>query len=257
MNNKTWAKVALQHHQQGLTLVEIMVALVISLLLMAGVMQVFLSNNVSHNLQNGLGRLQENARAAMDVLSLDISMAGYTVTAGLITPSTFKYIDTATTLDNATANTGLGFTVANGRASDSINISYESATDCLGQATVNLTVNRYYLNGTNLMCLGSGSVTPGIIAEGIENMQILYGQDSDSDGIANRYVNASNITVNASGIPSPRIVSVRIALLVSTVENSGATDTATYGLLNVPPLGPLNDNLLRKVFSRTIILRNP
>lgn len=249
MNSSHQKKAAPRKHQQGLTLVELMVAATISLLLMAGVIQVFLSSNVSHNLQNGLGRLQENARAAMDILSLNISMAGYTITSGL-TPAPAT-INTANTLDNATANTDLDFTVANGKASDVIDISYESTLDCLNQAVAgNIATDRYYLDGTNLMCLGNGSATASIIAEGIENMQILYGEDNDSDGIANRYINAANIAANP-------IVSVRIALLVSTVETSGTTDTATYTLLNAPPVGPLNDNLLRKVFTRTIILRNP
>ncbi len=249
MNNFHQTKLAPRQHQQGLTLVELMVAATISLLLMAGVIQVFLSSNVSHNLQNGLGRLQENARAAMDILSLNISMAGYTITPGL-TPAPAT-INTTNTLDNATVNAALSFTVANGKASDVIDISYESATDCLAQPTPGgIATDRYYLNGANLMCLGNGSATPGIIAEGIENMQILYGEDNNADGIANRYINAGNITANP-------IVSVRIALLVSTVETSGTTDTATYTLLNAPPVGPLNDNLLRKVFTRTIILRNP
>ncbi len=247
MNNLRQKTATPRKHQQGLTLVELMVAATISLLLMAGVIQVFLSSNVSHNLQNGLGRLQENARAAMDILSLNISMAGFTITPGLTVPT----INSANTLDNATAYTGLDFTVANGKASDVIDISYESTLDCLNQAVAgNIATDRYYLDGTNLMCLGNGSATAGIIAEGIENMQILYGEDNDSDGIANRYINAANIAANP-------IVSVRIALLVSTVETSGTTDTSTYTLLNAPPVGPLNDNLLRKVFTRTIILRNP
>lgn len=235
----------LRHPQRGLTLVEIMVALTISLLLLAGAVQVFLGNKVSHNLQSGLGRLQENARAAMDVLALNISMAGFEAGTTAVTA-----INTANTLDNATANVTLGFTVANGKASDVIEIGYDSATDCIGQATGGTATDRYYLNGANLMCLGSGSATPGIIAEGIENMQILYGEDSDGDGIANRYINAGNITANP-------VVSVRIALLASTVENSGGTDTNTHVLLNAPPLGPFNDAQLRRAFTRTIILRNP
>lgn len=253
MNKAYQTRAALRSHQRGLTLVEIMVALTISLLLLAGVMQVFLSNKASHNLQSGLGRLQENARAAMDILSLNISMAGYTTGTTAI-----NKINTANTLDNTTANATLGFTVANGKASDIIEINYQSATDCLGQATGGTATDRYYLNGTNLMCLGNGSATPGIIAEGIENMQILYGEDSDGDKIANRYINAGNINtaVDANGILIVPIVSVRIALLASTVENSSGNDTASYALLNTPLLGPFNDTLLRKVFTRTIILRN-
>jgi len=80
-------------------------------------------------------------------------------------------------------------------------------------------------------------------------LQILYGEDSDNDKIANRYINASNIAANP-------IVSVRIALLVSTNENIGTVDNNTYALLNTPILGPIKDNLLRRVFIRTIILRN-
>lgn len=236
----------LRRHQHGLTLVEIMVALTISMLLLAGVLQVFLSNKASHNLQNGLGRLQENARAAMDVLALNISMAGFSAD---VAPN--DAIITANTLDNATANAALGFTVANGKASDVIEISYDAANDCLGQATGGTATDRYYLDGANLMCLGSGSATPGIIAEGIENMQILYGEDSNGDGIANRYITAGSI------VAANPVVSVRIALLASTVENSGGADTATHVLLNAPPLGPFNDTQLRRAFTRTIILRNP
>lgn len=248
MNRQT----TLPRLQNGLTLVEIMVALTISLVLLAGVFQIFLSSRVSHDLQNGLGRLQENARAAMDVLSGNISMGGYIQDPALLPdPASFRAITAANTLENATANADLGFTIAAGTASDVIEINYQRATDCLGQATAGVATDRYYLNGTDLMCLGSGSATPGIIAEGIENMQILYGIDSDDDGIANRYVNAGNI-----GADTSNVVSVRIALLASTIDNSGTTDTGTYVLLNSPLIGPFNDNLLRRAFTRTILLRN-
>jgi type IV pilus assembly protein PilW len=244
MNRSSPARLPLRRRQYGLTLVEIMVAITISLLLLAGVIQIFLSNKASHGLQNGMGRLQEDVRAAMDVLDLNIGMAGYTTGTTAI-----NAINTANTLNNSTENSSLGFTAASGKASDVIEINYTSATDCLGQATGGTATDRYYLSGTNLMCLGSGSATAGIIAEGIENMQILYGEDSDDDGIANRYINATNIAANP-------IVSVRIALLASTIESMGATDTATYALLNTPLLGPFNDNQLRRVFTRTIVLRN-
>lgn len=244
MNASRQKRAAPRQHQQGLTLVELMVAATISLLLMAGVIQVFMSSKVSHNLQNGLGRLQENARVALDILSLNISMAGFNTGTG-----TVNKFNTANTLENSTANATLGFTVSNGKASDVIEINYLSATDCLGQASGGTATDRYYIDGTNLMCLGNGSATPGIIAEGVENMQILYGEDSDADKIADRYINASNIAANP-------IVSVRIALLINTTENTGTVDTNSYALLNTPLLGPFNDNQLRRIFIRTIILRN-
>lgn len=64
--------------QRGLTLVEVMVAITISLILLAGVMQIFLSSRQTYRIQDGLARMQENGRFAMQFLSNDIRMAGYT-----------------------------------------------------------------------------------------------------------------------------------------------------------------------------------
>lgn len=63
--------------QQGMTLVELMVALVIGLLLLAGVIQIFLSNRAAFSFNEGLARLQENGRFATDTLSMRARMAGY------------------------------------------------------------------------------------------------------------------------------------------------------------------------------------
>lgn len=64
--------------QRGLTLVEMMVAIVISLILTAGVIQIFLGNKQTYNFHEALSRNQEGGRYAMEVLSRDIRMAGFT-----------------------------------------------------------------------------------------------------------------------------------------------------------------------------------
>ncbi|MEN8762921.1 MAG: prepilin-type N-terminal cleavage/methylation domain-containing protein, partial [Thiogranum sp.] len=46
----------------GFSMVELMVAMTISLLLMAGVVQIFGSSKASYVMQEGTSRLQENAR---------------------------------------------------------------------------------------------------------------------------------------------------------------------------------------------------
>lgn len=220
--------------QRGFSLVEIMVALTISLILMAGVIQIFLSSRASYRLQNGMARLQENGRFAMDFLSRDIGNAGFTTGTAAIAP-----INSANSTDGG------------GNVSDAIEISYQGTTDCLGQAAASPVINRYYVNDTNLMCLGNGNATPQPLIGGVQNMQILYGQDTDGDNIANLYVSAGNVTNWAS------VVSVRIALLLSTVNAvNDQQDTNTYTLLNAPPIGPPNDNLQRRVYTKTIILRN-
>lgn len=64
-------------HCRGFSLVELMVALVITLILLAGIGQIFLSSKKSYTLQDSLARIQESGRYAMDVLSQDLRRAGY------------------------------------------------------------------------------------------------------------------------------------------------------------------------------------
>jgi len=62
---------------QGFSLVELMVALVITLILTAGIAQVFLGSKKSFVIQETLGRMQENGRYAIDAISADVRRAGY------------------------------------------------------------------------------------------------------------------------------------------------------------------------------------
>ncbi|HGX92946.1 MAG TPA: hypothetical protein ENK35_06485 [Candidatus Tenderia sp.] len=66
----------LRHKQQGLTLVELMISVTLSLIIMAGIFQIFMSSKQTYRVQDALGRVQENARFAMDLLTYDIRMAG-------------------------------------------------------------------------------------------------------------------------------------------------------------------------------------
>ncbi len=63
--------------QRGLTLVELMVAVAISSLLLAGVIQIFISNKQTYRVQEGLSRVQENLRFAFQRMSRDIRMVGF------------------------------------------------------------------------------------------------------------------------------------------------------------------------------------
>jgi type IV pilus assembly protein PilW len=62
---------------KGLTLIEIMIALVIGSLLMVGAMGLFVSNKRIYKEQDSMGRLQENARFALNLMISDIRRAGY------------------------------------------------------------------------------------------------------------------------------------------------------------------------------------
>jgi len=63
--------------QTGLTLVELMVAMVIGLFLILGSITVFVQSRSSYRLSDGQARLQENLRFAMDVLEPDIRLSEF------------------------------------------------------------------------------------------------------------------------------------------------------------------------------------
>jgi type IV pilus assembly protein PilW len=63
--------------QRGLTLVELMVALMLSLVMLGGLVGVFVANKRTYQLQTGLSRLQESGRFATHMLSQDLRGAGY------------------------------------------------------------------------------------------------------------------------------------------------------------------------------------
>ena len=55
--------------QRGFTLIELMIAMLIGVFLMAGIIQIFISAKQGYRLQENLSRLQENGRFAMDFLA--------------------------------------------------------------------------------------------------------------------------------------------------------------------------------------------
>jgi len=67
----------LSHSQTGLSVVEALVTMVILMITLGGVYQIFQSNSLTYRMQEGLARVQENGRFAMDFLVNDVRMAGY------------------------------------------------------------------------------------------------------------------------------------------------------------------------------------
>ena len=101
------------------------------------------------------------------------------------------------------------------------------------------------------------------LIEGVENMQILYGEDTDADsegangdGTANRYAPWSD---NTDELNPNRIVSVRLSVLARSLNNYLTTAPSPYTFPPwITPSTPTTptDRHLRKVFTTTITLRN-
>ena len=64
--------------QQGLTLIELMIAMLLGILLLLGITQMFMTNKRIYKEQEYMSRMQENARFALNLIMYDIRMAGYT-----------------------------------------------------------------------------------------------------------------------------------------------------------------------------------
>ncbi|MEX1067013.1 MAG: PilW family protein [Aquisalimonadaceae bacterium] len=63
--------------QAGFSLVEIMVAMTISLIILAAITQVFMSSRKTYAVNEAVARVQEDARFAAEIPASDIRMAGY------------------------------------------------------------------------------------------------------------------------------------------------------------------------------------
>lgn len=73
-------------YSKGFTLIELMVSLTLALIIMLSAMQLLLTNQMSFNLQSGMGNVQENGRFALDYINSTVRSAEYS--QNIATPTT-------------------------------------------------------------------------------------------------------------------------------------------------------------------------
>ncbi|HHJ37996.1 MAG: hypothetical protein AXA67_12625 [Methylothermaceae bacteria B42] len=86
------------------------------------------------------------------------------------------------------------------------------------------------------------------LIEGVENMQVLYGIDTDNDDSANQFVPANNVS------DWSQVTSVRVSLLLQSTEDNitNAPQSYTFNGATITP----SDRRLRKVYTATFGIRN-
>lgn len=216
--------------QQGMTLIEIMIALAIGTFLMAGVMQIYLGSRQSFRMLDSLSRMQENGRFAMEFIDRDIRLAGFREcwTGNIATPI------------NGTDNDGLN-------NSDSIAIQMSMTACPVVVLPITYTIANGAGNQPSLFQNNNG--TNRELIEGVQDMQILYGEDSNGDNTPDYYVPAGTV-----GLSMNQVVSVRVSLLLVTVNDNIAAQPIPYTFNGVPTIP--TDRRLRRVFSSTVAIRN-
>jgi type IV pilus assembly protein PilW len=263
---KVWG----QGEQHGFTLIEILIALLIGVFLLAALLTIVQANRRVYGDQSQLAQLQDSERMAMTLMTDVIQMAGY--------------------FPNPTANTSGGSLTATGpfltagqpifgtfsstTPGDSISIRYMTAgsdgiLNCSGLSNPNavgganiLYVNTFQVVNGQLVCTltSSAAATPvqynlvnGVTNAttaaglgGVVNLSILYGVKTNAGAAGNAvdtYLNASQVTA-ANDWNS--IISVLIELTFTNplFTNGSTTQPKTLeiqrvvGVMN--QLGPVN-----------------
>jgi len=204
---------------QGFTIVELMVAMVVSLLVMGAIYSTFLSQSKSYLVQEEVVAMQQNLRAAMFYMQREIRMAG------------------CDPFDIG----GIGITAAN---SNSISFTEDVTGNTTGSppdgdvldANESIT---YSLNGGNLTRNTGGGNQ--VVAQNIDALDFVY---LEADG---------NTTATLSDIRS-----VEITIVARTGrELQPSINNNTYlNQQGTQILGPQNDNFSRRRLTTFIKCRN-
>jgi type IV pilus assembly protein PilW len=309
----------------GVTLVELMVSMALSLVVVLISTSLFLSSQVAYTANEDARAIEENGRIAIETIARTLRQARYddwdpgngvqltqlTDSAGIVGLDSRSLKSTTTAIDSPVAK------AVNG--SDVLTIRFHGAgTGAHG-------------DGTMLNCAGFGVASPSgpdiadrrgwsifyvaedstgepelrckyqgkngwsavAIARGVETFQLLYGLDADMDGLPNRFVTAREIdeldgSLLLTGADSAsrlldknrktnwkKVVAIKVAMLVRGTRNvRGDEPNRTYHLfgseysqafgnydvgsrVDETKLPSKTRNRIRKMFSTTIMLRNP
>ena len=97
--------------QKGLSIVELMISITLGLVLIAGVVQVFLSSKSVFITQQGMSRIQETGRLAMEFVGRDLRMASYYGCTNTINPAAANGFFLTDTISTALTGFHKDFTI--------------------------------------------------------------------------------------------------------------------------------------------------
>ncbi len=211
--------------QSGVALVELMIAMLLGLFLVSSAYFMYYKTKNSYRYLNGLAQVQEQGRFATNFLTRSLRIAGF---PGDDMPPGNK-------IEGADGLT------------DTVTVRLRDNLDCRDVPTGGVAVNRFRIDAGNLECSGDG-INWEVYVRNVEDMQILYGEDLDADGLANRYVTATE------GPDWANVVVARVSLLVRSTDYATMRPEEYQNLFGNPVAA--EDKRLRRSFITTIALRN-
>ncbi len=170
-------------NQRGVTLIELLVALVITSFLMAGVYQAVVHQGKAYTAQEQAADVQQTVRVAMDHMVRDIRMAGYDD-------------------DSSTSKIVIPDPVTTGSSQLSLRYEYDETTE--HTVTYRLNGDQLAKKLTATTDAGVSNSTEEIVLEGVESLDFSYGLDTDNDGVVNTWVPAGGVT--------SKVIAIRVRL---------------------------------------------
>lgn len=190
------------NRQAGLSLIELMIGITLSMLLMAGVLQIFLASKQTYSTSNALQRVQESGRFAINFLTYDIRNAGYkgecidapnillNETNAAYNTDLFDLSNAVKGWDNPAINTPAWVTAPTKASGSSDIILIKHAANASGStASGNTPANSNTINLTGASSIAQGTI---IIASDPLGCDIFQNRSAD---------NANNITRGNTGTP--------------------------------------------------------
>jgi type IV pilus assembly protein PilW len=175
---------------RGLTLLELLIALVIFALAIAGVYRVFVFQSRAYTVQDQVVEVQQGTRSAMEILLRDLRMAGY---------------------DNDSASSKVSvlnpIVVGDGSKANPIIVEFEF------DDTTRYSL-AYWVEGAPLVLKrqltrtkddGSSTTETSDLLENVEGFNLSYGIDTNDDGAVESWV-------PAGGVGMSKVVAIRVTL---------------------------------------------
>lgn len=216
--------------QSGLTLVELLIAMVLGLIVISAVVNTYVGSTRSARFSKGLAYIQENGRFGIITMQRGIRLAGF-APEGDLEP----------------------FDITNS-SSTQVAVRVTDPFDCNGVSTDGsdgVAVNTYAHNAADntITCTGSEGAIAMPVVEGVDGMRLLWGVDEDDDNVPDNYV------VHTNDINPNLVVALRVALLMNSNEPIRSRKGEETHVLFDQEI-TTNDRIARNVFSTTVMLRN-
>jgi type IV pilus assembly protein PilW len=236
----------------GLTVIELLVAMSIGLMLIAGISGMVVGSRQSSRAERNLVELQTTGRIGLDLIARELRKAGYRLDreqhpTDLFPAAAAPFEQAGAVVARATE--GKGFTIRYQGTGDSW------TTDCLGNAVAagQVVWESLWLQDGSLRCRvrnpSLDSDNAEVLIPQLEDLSIAFGIDSDGEGHADLYQPTSAVT------DWTRVASVKVQLRTVSTED-GLADRAQPYLDATGTLQTPSDKRLRRSFTTVTALRN-